>query len=70
MARECYFCNKRSLKGNNVSHANNKTIRRTQPNLRNVKVLLGKTVKYVRSCTRCIRSGIVVKAGKTGKAIA
>lgn len=69
MARECYFCNKKPLKGNNVSHANNKTIRRTLPNLRNVKALIGKTVKHVRACTRCIRSGLVVKAGKTGKAV-
>lgn len=70
MARECYFCSKKPLRGHKVSHANNKTVKRSFPNLRNVKALLGKTVRHVRACTRCIRSGVVVKAGRTGKLVA
>ncbi|MDO8519576.1 MAG: 50S ribosomal protein L28 [Deltaproteobacteria bacterium] len=62
MARACHYCDKRPLMGHNVSHANNKTVKRSFPNLRNVKVLLGKTVRHVRACTRCIRSGVVIKA--------
>lgn len=62
MARACHYCDKRPLMGNNVSHANNKTVKRSFPNLRNVKVLIGKTVRHVRACTRCIRSGLVIKA--------
>ncbi len=48
--------------GHNVSHANNKTTKRSFPNLRLVKALLGKTVRRVRACTRCIRTGTVIKA--------
>ncbi|MEJ2678764.1 MAG: 50S ribosomal protein L28, partial [Gemmatimonadota bacterium] len=33
MARECYVCGKKPRFGNNVSHANNKTRRRWNPNL-------------------------------------
>lgn len=62
MARACYFCEKKPLSGHNVSHANNKTIKRSFPNLKTVKAMIGKTVRRVRACTRCIRSGTVVKA--------
>jgi large subunit ribosomal protein L28 len=48
--------------GHNVSHANNKTKRRWMPNLQRVKAKVHGTVKYLRVCTRCIRSGWVKKA--------
>lgn len=48
--------------GHNVSHANNKTVKRSFPNLQTVKALIGKTVRRVKACTRCIRSGVVIKA--------
>jgi len=48
--------------GHNVSHANNKTKRRWLPNLQRVKAKVGGTVKRLRVCTRCIRSGWVKKA--------
>lgn len=41
MARRCFFTGKGPMVGNNVSHANNKTKRRSLPNLRSVKVKLG-----------------------------
>jgi large subunit ribosomal protein L28 len=48
--------------GNNVSHANNKTKRIWYPNLQQVRhVGRDGSVKRVRACTRCIRSGVVVK---------
>ncbi len=62
MAKACYFCNKTPLTGHNVSHANNKTRKRFFPNLQTVKAMLGKTVRRIRVCTRCIRSGKVIKA--------
>ena len=62
MARECYYCKKKPLMGHNVSHSNNKTTKRSFPNLRSVRVLLGKTVRHVRACTRCIRTVSVIKA--------
>ncbi len=62
MARNCDICGKGPATGNNVSHAHNKTRRRWLPNLQNVRTVNadGATVR-IRACTRCIRSGAVVK---------
>ena len=62
MANKCYICGKRPLVGNNVSHANNKTKKRSHPNLQKTKAKLpsGET-RRISVCTRCIRSGAVVK---------
>jgi large subunit ribosomal protein L28 len=60
--QQCAVCGKRPSVGNNVSHANNKTKRRWNPNLQRVKANLEGTVRYIRACTRCIRSGKVKKA--------
>lgn len=62
MARICDLCGKRRQAGNNVSHAKNRTKRTFRPNLQRVRALIGKTVKKIRVCTRCIRSGKVVKS--------
>jgi large subunit ribosomal protein L28 len=48
--------------GNNVSHANNKTKRRWNPNLQEVRALTGGGVQRVLVCTRCIRSGKIRKS--------
>jgi len=61
MARVCDLCGKRRQVGNNVSHAHNKTKRVFRPNLQHVRALIGKTVKKIRACTRCIRSGKIIK---------
>jgi large subunit ribosomal protein L28 len=64
MARVCYVCNKGTTFGNNVSHANNKTRRTWQANLRRVRVLTSDGErKHVRVCTRCLSAGKVRKAG-------
>jgi large subunit ribosomal protein L28 len=62
MARICEICGKHPSVGNNVSHSNNKTKRRWLPNLQRVRAKVGGTVKRIRVCTRCIRSGLVQKA--------
>ena len=36
MSKKCELTSKRPLKGNNVSHANNKTKRRFLPNIKKV----------------------------------
>lgn len=62
MSRMCELCGKKPSTGNNVSHANNKTRRRWLPNLQTVRVDGGGgNAKHVRVCSRCIRSGAVVK---------
>lgn len=62
MAATCEICGKGPSFGNNVSHANNKTRRRWNPNLQPVKAVLKGRVKKIRVCSRCIRSGAVTKA--------
>jgi large subunit ribosomal protein L28 len=59
--RQCAICGKQPSVGNNVSHANNKSKRRWEPNLQEVRAKLGGGVKRIRVCTRCIRSGKVQK---------
>lgn len=62
MSKVCQICGKGPVTGNNVSHANNKTRRRWLPNLKKVHMVTasGNPVR-ARVCTRCIRSGAVVK---------
>ncbi|MCD6138908.1 MAG: 50S ribosomal protein L28 [Deltaproteobacteria bacterium] len=61
MARVCEICGKKPMTGNNVSHAHNLTKRRFYPNLRRVRAVKDGRVRRIRVCTRCIRSGLVVK---------
>ena len=65
MAKKCDICGKGPMFGNNVSHANNKTRRRFNPNLQNVRVVLdnGSTGRK-KVCTKCIKSGRIKKAAK------
>ncbi len=62
MAHSCYYCSKKRLVGFNVSHSNNKTKKRSFPNLQRVRVVVDGTVMRVMTCTRCLRSGVVQKA--------
>ncbi len=62
MAARCDICGKGPTTGNNVSHAHNKTRRRWIPNLQKVRAKHKGKVSKLRVCTRCIRSGAVVKA--------
>jgi large subunit ribosomal protein L28 len=62
MARQCEICGKRARVGNRVSHSNIKTKRRFHPNLQEVRRQRSDgRVESIRICTRCLRSGAVVK---------
>ncbi len=61
MAMECEICGKKPVYGSNISHAHNVTSRRYNPNLQPVRAVINGTVRKIRACTRCIRSGKVVK---------
>ncbi len=66
MAKVCTICGKKPATGNNVSHAHNKTRRRWLPNLQKVRAMdANGATRQIRVCTRCIRSGAVVKPVKT-----
>ena len=66
MARVCQVTGKKPMVGNNVSHANNKTKTRSLPNLRSVRARVEGDVRHIRVCTRCLKAGKVVKAGRGG----
>lgn len=59
---QCSVCGKHRMAGNNVSHANNKTKRVFNPNIQEVRALVNGQARKVAVCTRCLRSGKVVKA--------
>ena len=62
-AKRCEVCGKGPQFGNNVSHANNRTPRRFDPNLQSIRVQRpqGGTVR-MKVCTTCIKAGKVAKA--------
>ncbi|AAP77886.1 50S ribosomal protein L28 [Helicobacter sp. MIT 03-1614] len=59
MARKCFFTGKGPMVGNNVSHANNKTKKRSLPNLRSIRLKLedgtSVRVKVAASTLRTIK---------------
>jgi len=61
MAQGCHFCGKSAVSGNRVSHAHNVTKRRWHPNVKSVRAVVGGASRHVPVCTRCLRSGKVVK---------
>ena len=62
MAKRCEICNKGPVVGRNISHAHNVTPRRFEPNLQRVHAMVNGGIRRLRVCTRCLRSGKVVKA--------
>jgi large subunit ribosomal protein L28 len=61
MAQVCELCGKGPQFGNNISHANNVTRRRWNPNLQSVKAVTNGNSRRMRVCTSCIKTGKVVK---------
>ena len=64
MAKMCEVCGKTPVFGNRISHAHNVSSRRWMPNLQRVRVKIGKAVRRMSVCTRCLRSGKVQKAAR------
>jgi len=62
VAKRCEMCGKTPQFGNRVSHANNRTRRRFEPNLQAVRAMISGRVQRIRVCTRCLKAGKVVKA--------
>ncbi|MBA3439524.1 MAG: 50S ribosomal protein L28 [Pyrinomonadaceae bacterium] len=62
MAQRCEVCGKGPQFGNNVSHANNRTARKFNPNLQAVRVQLKGGTQRMRVCTRCLKAGKIAKA--------
>ncbi len=61
MGRSCHICNKGTKFGNKVSHSNRKTKRQWKINLLTIKANIKGSIKKIKICTRCLRSGKVEK---------
>ena len=62
MARKCEVCGKGQVSGNKVSHSMRHTRRKWNANIQSVKVNDNGTVRRANVCTRCMRSGKIVRA--------
>lgn len=62
MSRKCEICGKGQVSGNNVSHSNKHTRRKWNANIQTVKVEENGATIRKNVCTRCIRSGKIVRA--------
>jgi large subunit ribosomal protein L28 len=62
MSMRCEVCGKGPQFGHRVSHANNRTNRRFDPNLQSVRASVKGHVQRMKVCTRCLKAGKVVKA--------
>jgi large subunit ribosomal protein L28 len=77
MSRVCEICGKRTHVGCNVTHrglakhkggvgikTTSRTKRKFKPNIQIIKVVMNGTVRRIKVCTQCIRSGRVAKPVK------
>ena len=62
MSFACDLCSKKLMVGNIISHSNIKSKTKQRPNLKRVRAVVDGTVQHIRVCTRCLRSGKVIKA--------
>ena len=62
MSKRCEVYGKGPQFGHRVSHANNRTNRRFNPNLQAVRASISGRAQRMRVCTRCLKAGKVVKA--------
>ena len=60
--RICFICKKKPSVGNKVSHSNRKSKRLWLPNLQHIRAVVGKKLKKVYVCTKCLKAGRVTKA--------
>jgi large subunit ribosomal protein L28 len=61
MAKFCEVCNKGIMSGNKVSHSNRKSKRKWAPNVRRVTALVEGSPKKLYVCTRCLRTGNIIR---------
>ena len=62
MGNFCEVCERGTMSGHKVSHSNRKSNRVWAPNVQNVRVMLNGSPKRLNVCTRCLRSGKVMRA--------
>ncbi len=62
MGKFCEVCKKGVMSGNLVSHSNRKAKRSWAPNIQTVHVVVDGKTQKMSVCTRCLRSGKVVRS--------
>ncbi len=62
MSIECAICGKKPLKSAKLSFSHKHHVYRQNPNLQTVKINDNGTVKTVKVCTSCLKSGKVHRA--------
>ena len=62
MGKLCEVRGKGKMSGNNVIHAENKTKRSWAPNVQRVHVIVDGKTQIMNVCTRCLRSGKIVRS--------
>ncbi len=62
MAKKCDVCGKGVVVGMKLSHSHIRTKRTWEPNLQRVRALVDGKPQRIRVCTRCLRSGRVIRA--------
>ena len=55
MAKVCYFTGRKTVSGNNRSHAMNKTKRAVKPNLQKVKIIENGELKTVWATAKALK---------------
>ena len=70
MSKKCEICGKATVTGRKVSHAHNVTSRTWEPNLRSMKALIDGTVRRIRICARCLRTGKVQRPPSRARILA
>lgn len=62
MANVCRICGKGTRFGNTITHRSNRVPRKWIPNLQRVRVVIDGSKVTTWVCTKCLKSGRVVKA--------
>lgn len=62
MSNKCEICGKGQVSGNKVSHSNIHSKRKWNPNIQTVRVSDNGSVRRMKVCTRCMKSGKVQRA--------
>ncbi|MBR2778981.1 MAG: 50S ribosomal protein L28 [Firmicutes bacterium] len=62
MSNKCEICGKGQVSGNKVSHSNIHSKRKWNPNIQTVRVNDNGSVRRMKVCTRCMKSGKVERA--------
>jgi len=59
---KCEICGKSVQFGCNVSHSNKRTNKMWKPNVKKIRLLVNNRAVKTNVCTRCIKTGDIVKA--------